>query len=309
MKLDSVRELKREAARVAAEVFEPALAFGDEMEALTIPKGWVGLGISPAEVGEYKLAVRLQRRDERTAELVDALRELAVNEIDIRYVGPVVAASGVAALKPKSNSSPPLYIGCSIAHHKVAAGTLGAFVRPRGDAKNTYVLSNNHVLALENRAKALDAIVRPCPSDGGTSADRVAGMSRFVPLGQSNEVDCAIACIDAHVAYEPHTIPFLGRLRGILQTESPPGLKVAKYGKNGLSRGTVTAFEVDIDVRYALGTLRFENQLEIEGEGDQPFASNGDSGSLVVAPDLMALGMVFAVTPEGGWNTKGLTYA
>src|SRR3546814_4753577 len=48
----------------------------------------------------------------------------------------------------------PLFIGCSAAHVAVTAGTLGAFVRQRRTLTAS-ILSNNHVLANENRAKEI----------------------------------------------------------------------------------------------------------------------------------------------------------
>jgi hypothetical protein len=54
----------------------------------------------------------------------------------------------------------PLRIGGSVGHFKITAGTLGCFVRARiGDA--LHILTNNHVLADENRAKVGDAILQP----------------------------------------------------------------------------------------------------------------------------------------------------
>lgn len=55
--------------------------------------------------------------------------------------------------------------------------------------------------------------------------------------------------------------------------------------------------------------LRFENQIEIEGEGRKAFSAGGDSGSLIVDSGCLAVAQLFAGTDEGGSNGKGLTYA
>ena len=68
------------------------------------------------------------------------------------------------------------------------------------------------------------------------------------------------------------------------------GTEVAKLGRTtGLTRGRVTAFELDnVVVGYDLGNLRFDNQIEIKGAGEEAFSAGGD---------------------VGGSNGQGLTYA
>ena len=66
-----------------------------------------------------------------------------------------------------------------------------------------HILSNNHVLANENRAKKGDSIIQPGAIDGGASpADRVGSLLRFVRLKASatNLVDCAIATVAKGIA-------------------------------------------------------------------------------------------------------------
>jgi hypothetical protein len=58
-----------------------------------------------------------------------------------------------------------------------------------------------------------------------------------------------------------------------------------------------------------LDNLRFDDQIEIEGAGSGPFSQGGDSGSLIVDDDLMALALLFAGGDQGGSNDQGLTYA
>ncbi len=73
----------------------------------------------------------------------------------------------------------PARPGISIGHQNGTAGTLGAYVRRDGQL---FILSNNHVLALLNRAHVGDAILQPGPSDGGSLLDQIGHLAEFVPL-------------------------------------------------------------------------------------------------------------------------------
>src|SRR5437667_327310 len=80
------------------------------------------------------------------------------------------------------------------------AGTLGVIVVDRDHRDIVYALSNNHVLANENRAAVGAGALQPATLDGGRPTDRVAALDRFVPLRYNNEpnrMDAAIARFDA----------------------------------------------------------------------------------------------------------------
>src|SRR5262249_2694789 len=126
----------------------------------------------------------------------------AKGEVDIRYVGRIAKAPAAAAPWYQSKVR-PLMIGSSIGHFAITAGTLGCFVtRPK--TKAIGVLSNNHVLANENRAKKGDAILQPGKADGGKRRDRVATLDRFVPLktGTHNVLDAAVASVDGKLPFD-----------------------------------------------------------------------------------------------------------
>jgi hypothetical protein len=87
---------------------------------------------------------------------------------------------------------------------------------------------------------------------------------------------------------------------------------VAKLGRTtGLTRGRVTAFEVDnVIVQFGIGLLRFDGQFEVEGVENDAFSRGRDSGSLIVeAGTRLAVGLLFAGTDIGGTSNQGLTYA
>src|SRR5271165_5579006 len=92
----------------------------------------------------------------------------------------------------------PAQPGCSVgfqdpANQFVMAGTFGALV---SDKTGSYILSNNHVLADEDRLPPGSPIFQPGLLDGGNSnTDQIAELTRAVTLQVTapNQVDCAIA--------------------------------------------------------------------------------------------------------------------
>jgi hypothetical protein len=176
------------------------------------------------------------------------------------------------------------------------------------------ILSNNHVLAAENRGKKGDAILQPGPIDGGLNpADRVTTLTSFVRLNKTkpNLVDCAVAALDAGIKFNARTLDELGTLAGLGDAVLSDDEVVGKVGRTtGTTHGKVVAFELDnVMVEYDLGLLRFDDQIEIEGEGSEPFSRGGDSGSLIVDKGLHGVGLLFAGGDQGGSNGLGLTYA
>ncbi len=207
----------------------------------------------------------------------------------------------------------PLRIGASIGHFKITAGTLGAFVRDRGDG-SILILSNNHVLANENRAKKGDHILQPGAFDGGQDpAQKVGELLRFVRLKKTgaNRVDCAVASIDSGIAFDQRTLTGLGKIAGLGDPVLADDAPVGKVGRTtGTTRGRVSAFEMDnVVVQYDLGVLKFDNQVEIEGTDAGPFSQGGDSGSLIVDGDRRAVALLFAGSDQGGPEGRGLTFA
>jgi hypothetical protein len=294
------------------------------------PDPLLALGIARAGRTGTKLAVRVQHRFLHESPVIDLIRRRAKDEVDIRYIGRVYSLARPArpAVKPLRRRDAlawhrtrqrPLVIGSSIGFASdgrfQSAGTLGCFVRPRaGAAGRVHLLSNNHVLADENRLEAGAAIVQPGGLDGGAEpADVIARLGAYIQLrpgSRINVVDAAIAQLEDNVRFDPVNIlgkGSLGRTR-----DEPLTLKVTvhKAGRTtGVTTGVVTAIELDnVRIGYDIGTVRFDNQIEIEGI-DQPFSDAGDSGSLIVDNDLNAAALLFAGSDHGGKAGTGLTYA
>ncbi len=318
MRLDSVRELKRSLPANLNRTFAARAAAGNTASVAVASAASLRrespsyfLGIAAHGKKDYRLAVRLQDRALERSDLVASISAKARGEVDVRYVGRIRARA-----KPWYRSRQrPLLIGSStgfLATGFIMAGTLGCFVRS-GSSTALYILSNNHVLADENRYAKGGSIVQPGALDGGSpTADRVAKLTKFVRLetGQTNFVDCAIAKLNASIQADVHKLKGLGTLAGPRSGDLQIGDVVHKVGRTtGVRHGKVTAIELDgVDVEYDIGVVSFDNQIEIEGAGNRSFSDAGDSGSLIVDDEMRAGALLFAGGDHGGSNGKGLTY-
>ncbi len=179
------------------------------------------------------------------------------------------------------------------------AGTLGVIVSDRKNPGRVYALSNNHVLADENRVTTGAGVVQPGTLDGGRNADRVARLTRYVPLkfnNQRNWMDAAIAEFDRPAAAD-RSILGIGPPTG---AASPAlGLLVRKSGRTtGLTEGIVRVVNFDVfNVEYDQGMVRVDDVVVIEGTAGS-FSSQGDSGSAIVDPQGRVVALLFAGSPQ-----------
>lgn len=287
MQLESVRELKASLSPVAPRTVGAAPP--------------PALGVRPGDgPAAYRLAVRVQDRAQLRDTTIDEIERAARGEVDVRHVGRIVARQA----PPLGTRRRPLVLGASLGHFRVTAGTLGAVVTVAGDDR-LRLLSNNHVLADEDAGVAGDAILQPGVADGGRDpVDRVAELAEVVALSDDapNLVDAALAAVLEGIEADPATLAGLGRLAPEPLAPADAGA-AAKVGRTtGLTRGEVTAFELDgVRVGYSRGTLVFDDQIEVSGTGAGPFSQGGDSGSLVVSADARRpVGLLFAGGEEGG---------
>ncbi|MFF4351938.1 hypothetical protein [Streptomyces sp. NPDC001530] len=207
----------------------------------------------------------------------------------------------------------PCPSGFSVGNVRVTAGTLGsvvydflpgATVDPPGPGLGVpakfYILSNNHVLADSNRAQLGSPIVQPGVFDGGTDpADRIATLERFVtiqfapqiPLERHNNVvDCALGSVEFQDATREQY--FSGAPRAWRRkANGAVGDLVKKSGRTtNISFGRIIAVDATIDVNYGTaGTARFKDQILTTN-----ISAGGDSGSLVMSFDNVAVGLLFA---------------
>jgi hypothetical protein len=132
-------------------------------------------------------------------------------------------------------------------------------------------------------------LFQPSPSDGGTDEHLFATLHRFVRIGMGelsrNRVDAAIGKIAAGIETDS-AICSIGKIAGTAQPRE--NMVVCKHGrKTGYTEGFI--FDEDLDVlisvdhNNAFRIAAFRNQFRIHAApGFDVFASDGDSGSLVV---------------------------
>ena len=158
----------------------------------------------------------------------------------------------------------PVECGVSVGHFEVTAGTLGCLVKKSaGDTDETFILSNNHILANSNQANAGDNILEPGVLDGGT--EPIAKLTDFEPIvldEKPNFIDAAIAKVIKNDDVKS-TILTIGNI------QQPPILSamyqsVRKHGRTtGHTVGVIMDLAADIRVRFGQKLANFEDQLAI----------------------------------------------
>ncbi len=263
----------------------------------------VALGVAPGDgEEEFRLAVRTTQSNEAVSKYLDTLNLITSGEIEVQHVGDIQVVPPVQTSASWRQRHRPLHPGFSVGHRNSTAGTIGAFVEKKG---SIHILSNNHVLALNDAGQQNDLIVQPGPYDGGTHpADSVARLSYWVPLqGAGNLVDAAIGVIDHDIDFEA---TYNGQKLG--PTVTPDiGMGAWKVGRtSSVTHGKVTAIGMD-DVRVRISSTQvvyFDDQIELASDSGL-FSQGGDSGSLILTEGQNSpFGLLFA-----GSQLSGKTYA
>ena len=206
-------------------------------------------------------------------------------------------------LDPKTRFPRPVPIGVSTGQADVTAGTIGARAT---DGSKIFALSNNHIFAANNSGRMGDNLLQPGVVDGGRDPDDVIGTLHDYEtidfcsgrLCGMNKIDAAIALTTADDLQNETPEGGYGAPRS-WTIEPKIGMEVQKYGRTtGYTKGRITGLNATIDVGYAAGTARFEDQIVISGNG---FSAGGDSGSLIVTDgfllaDRRPVGLLFAGT-------------
>lgn len=248
-------------------------------------------------------------------------------ETDVVEVGVIRALSGENLNDPDRTAKyRPAPGGVSIGHYLITAGTLGMVVKKGGVR---FILSNNHVLANENKGNIGDAILQPGSYDGGTSADEIAKLSEFVHVwlvGEMPPSNCPVAKfltflangfywffrkksrfpsavvpqatvnkVDGGLARPDKDEDVLDTILGIgepgIMVEGEVGMKIKKSGRtSGLNHDEIALTDAVSQVQYSSGVAIFEDQLVTKG----PMAQGGDSGSIVLTEDNKVVGLLFA---------------
>ncbi|MFZ3382436.1 MAG: hypothetical protein WA144_00780 [Candidatus Methanoperedens sp.] len=162
-------------------------------------------------------------------------------------------------------------------------GTLGSLVQDASG--NQYILSNNHVLARENKAPIGEDIIQPGLIDQGCYKDAndvVADLTAFKPFlfKGTNYVDAAIAKVRVNKVDTSGFILGIGTVNKDIISDPVVGMGVKKSGRTtGLTKGSISAVHVTVSVKYSTRTAKFADQILIT---PGVFSDGGDSGSLIV---------------------------
>ena len=214
--------------------------------------------------------------------------------------GPAAAADATLP-NPRVRMRPALP-GCSVGFRIagdqfVMGGTFGALVRT---SRRLYILSNNHVLADENRLAIGSPIFQPALLDAGDlDTDQIARLSRFIKLraNRYNRIDAALA--------EPLARNLVGK--DVLHVGAPNGtvpaemdMMVHKFGRTtSYTTGRIVSVDTDVSVEYETAEFTFENQIIIRGSSNQMFSDSGDSGSIILQRGTnAAVGLLFGGSPN-----------
>jgi len=222
---------------------------------------------------------------------------------DVVEVGEIEALAFNARMQP----APP---GFSLGHHDITAGTFGCLVRdlrhcdcppadqcrggPSADAAGDYlILSNNHVLAKSNGARAGDLILQPGPFDGGVyPSDAIAKLERFEPI--TFGFPSGFNLVDAAVARPLYSRGVTASIIGVAMPngigQALTGMLVIKVGRTTqVTVGRVLATNATVAVNFGIGVAVFRHQILTTA-----MAAGGDSGSLLMDANLNAVGLLFA---------------
>jgi hypothetical protein len=277
---------------------------------LLAKEGVVGTAVGFGRDGNAVVKVYLTRP--AAASVAKSLDGVAVEtEVtgEIRAVLPT-AMAGSAATDPTKRFARPVPIGVSTGNLNdlvylrtfCTSGTLGA--RLKGSNNKYYALSNNHVYAVENKARLGDPIIQPGQADNGcrsTVADKIGTLANYVPLNFSrqatNTVDAAAAAVTSSTVGNSTPANGYGTPSSTISTATL-NLAVQKYGRTTvLTHGKVTGVDATIKVSYGKGnTATFVHQIVITGNNGSAFSGSGDSGSLIVTDNSTAhpVGLLFA---------------
>lgn len=255
-------------------------------------------GVGITEGGDGNACIKILTRNLLRTSTTALANNYGLNQSDI-----VVETIGRIEFKSATANHRPLFLGISVGHYKVTAGTIGCFVQDKKGSVS--ILSNNHILANTNNAFWGDPILQPGPLDGGRyMIDHIAKLTHFVPLefSRTNNMDAAIA----KVVDEIDISTAIGEYKNITGIAAPTyKQKVEKYGRTtGHTTGIITTRNLDLQVDFEGKLIDFEDQFEIKGgikNGKRiKFCLGGDSGSLILEKGTgKAVGLLFAGAEDG----------
>jgi len=239
------------------------------------------------------------------------------HHLKVPYSGPgsPTAASSV----PEQGRVRPLCTGLQIQNYDddlrsgviskgyIVVGTLGCFVK-LADGSSA-LLSNNHVVAAENRGKKGSDRILQAGGGAFVLGDQIGVLNDFVELKPSppnasvvtgdvvfNDVDAGVVTISDGTQFGQgyHS----SRSISASMRAAPPnvGDKVFKVGRTtGLTYGHITDIATIVGpITYDPGPCWFQGSITVEGDNGTMFSDKGDSGSVIVRTSGEILGLLYA---------------
>lgn len=191
----------------------------------------------------------------------------------------------------------PLQGGISIGPDRsvgglVFAGTLGCMVTDNTNGR-VMMLSNFHVMCIDNSWHPGDQMNQPSLIDTGTHASGVGTLLRAV---LSSHVDGAVANINPAIGKQASVVS-IGNVAGT--ASAVLGAAVRKRGRTTLlTFGFIDGLNASVNVNYggAIGTRTLTNQITIATDTahNPMFSDHGDSGSVIMDSSNNVVGLLFA---------------
>lgn len=182
----------------------------------------------------------------------------------------------------------------------VYVGTLGLVVEDNATG-DPMMLSNYHVMCIDNGWSVGDTMAQPGRPDGGSCPSDIVGDLTRASLG--GQVDGAVA----RITNRNHNcrITGIGNVSGTATAVLSEAVR--KRGRTTeLTHGFVddTSLTVTIDYGAGIGNVTLTNQIGIDVDSAQSaqFGNNGDSGSVVVNSSGKVIGLYFAGTSDGSFG-------
>jgi len=298
-----------------------------EGELLQLP-GVTGVGIGHKMVGGAKtdeLSIRVYVAEKKALEAVPeaqrvpkTIKGIKTDVIQRKFVlHPRLMAISDMKLKEDTGTYDPLRGGMSIgpcrsvyltaeeaachggggAGYYIFVGTLGCIVIDN-NTNAEMLLSNFHVMCVDDGWHAGDTMCQPSRVDGGHCPADVVGSLQRAAL--NDEVDAAVA---SHTARGHQcSILDIGNVTGT--ATATVGMAVRKRGRTtGLTYGTVTDVNLSVNVDYCNGlgphTLIHQIDIAVDPAHSAAFGQGGDSGSVVVNSAGKVVGLYFAGDESG----------
>jgi hypothetical protein len=223
--------------------------------------------------------------------------------VDQKFKFSMASADTIPAIKNSINND-VLMPGIAIRNKDLVrgrTGTIGCFVMTRDGLPA--LLSTSHVLS--PNGENLGRIVAK-DFNGATEkivADLLTGVRLFSRRASKHQLP-SVALLDAAIAtLLPGTkftteVPLEGGKKINVEEvgEAEMDEVVYKYSlTNGLTKGKIIAVHGTVYVEYEKTDRLFKEVILVESEEDKPFASAGDSGSLVYNKRGLAIGIVFGI--------------